>query len=525
MHYYIKFIFLLILLFLTSLSEADISRPVPAPPQSADEEASGESPAPPQEPADSAVTAGPGDLPGVTEQPVDSAVAAGPGDLPAVAEPVSGPVPDEPVSPSQRTARVRAYDDDAFFSYLQKLYEKRDKNVRELSIREMSHYLELFEESGNAPEVLYMLARTHDAGKDEDHAMAAFLRLVFRYPRSERRGESLVFVKKLVETDRSYAAKRGWLLDYLEQDVSGKTTADRMYMYLNVLTELQQPKLRQYSIESCYGFIEDFPQDSRVAEVVQWIGDYYAGGKDYEEAVAVYDKYAQLYPDYDSLRDILYQKGILQFKELNDYGAAVKTFDRVVRDYPESSIAANALFTSGELKEKRLKDYPAAIEDYRKLVTDYPTNVRAVEGLWAMADLYASKLQEYESAIETYNRIVEDYPTDPQGAKALEDIAAIYRKRLKDYAAAADNLAKISERYPDYAKAPDRLYDAGVLVEKELKEYNLAISYYEMVIEKYGSDKRARDAGKRIDRIRDTIGFDEEPMDYEMETDSPDSRE
>ena len=58
------------------------------------------------------------------------------------------------------------------------------------------------------------------------------------------------------------------------------------------------------------------------------------------------------------------------------------------------------------------------------------------------------------------------------------------------------------DKYPEYPEAPDMLIEAAKIYERRLKDYEQAVSQLQLVIEKYPAHKKAKEAQRRIERIK-----------------------
>lgn len=399
---------------------------------------------------------------------------------------------------AKKTSKRTAYSADRTFKFLEESFKRHDKKMHDFLIAELEHYLELFPKSKHARRVQYMLGSIYEKDGKKDLAVASYLKMLFLYPSAAGIAESTDSLHELISTQKSYEKKRNWLRKQIKK-VSIKSYSDEGYFkYLDVMIRLDQPKLRDWTLDSCRAFIISFPSSRKNEQVLVWIADIYDQEKKFSEAEASYRKFVTVYPNSPLLPAIRYKQGVLLYENLKKDKDAVEVMATLVKKYPNSKYAVKALLLSGEIKEKKLKDYKAAIADYRRLADKYPKDENAVEALWTIAKINQVKLKDYKTANYFYSEIVNRYPKNEKGVKALEEMAKIYKGQLKDYDAAASTYARIARLYPDYEKAVQRLLDAGTICESKLKDYRRAISYYQIILEKFGSHKKAETARKRI---------------------------
>ena len=386
------------------------------------------------------------------------------------------------------------------FKYLEKTFNLHDKKLRDLMIIELEHYLQIFPKSKHARPVQYMLGNIYEDMGEENYAVASYLKMIFLYPKSTKRKESIEPLKKLIAEEKSYAEKREWLLGRIKKSYVKSYSAKGYFRYLETLIELDHRKLYEWTMDSCREFIRAFPNDKKTSRVSVWLADLYVKEKNYREADSSYVKFTIVYPKSLLMPEVLYKYGTLKYEKLKEYEKAIELLGKIVKKYPKSKFADDALMLSGEIREKKLKDHKGAIADYRKLADKYSKSKNAVEALWRIAEIN-SKLKSYLASISAYEEIVKKYKKNEKGIEALEEAAHLYYSKRKDYLSAAKSYARIAEIYPDYKKAPHRLMEAASIFEKKLKDSEKAVTYYKKVIAKFPAHKKAKDAAKRIEKI------------------------
>lgn len=401
------------------------------------------------------------------------------------------------------------YDQEKAFTYIQQLYNQQDKKTTDFLIAELESYLKTFPQSQHRPEVMLMLGKVHEQKGHESNALASYLKNIFLYPDNEKTSETRENIRQLIGNERKFAEERAFIINAAESTIASDSTADRFYAYLEICVQIDEKDFNKTTLKSLRDFLSFFPSDNRTEQVQIWIGDVYAQNSDEAEADLSYAKFIELFPESPLMPQLLYRRGILQYRELKRYEEAIATLQKIREEYPESEYAADGLMLSGEISEKKKRDYQAAISDYRMVIDDYPQSPKMLDALWKIAEINKDKLKEYPTAILAFNKIIEIDTTNQISVQALEEIGEIYEKKLKDYEQAAATYLTIGETYSDYADAPDRLMDAGEIYEKKLDNNEQAMKCYQMIIEKYGEHKKARDAAKKIEKLKEKMGQDE----------------
>jgi len=391
------------------------------------------------------------------------------------------------------------YDEQKTFTYLEATFNLHDKQLQDVLVTELTHYLKMFPNSENASRAQQMLANVYEEKRKKDEAIASYLKMFCLYPDVANVSGNTDALRQLIANDRSYSDKKDWLLGILDQNVSAQSLVDSYYHYLSILMELDQSGLRDWILDECRNFHLQFPKDPRNEQVVQWMGDTYLAKRDYREAVLIYSKFEYLFPGNPLTPTIRYKQANVAYENLRDHGKALEILNGLITDYATDPVIPDALYLRGVINAKELRKYQDAITDFRRLVDMYPDNPKAGDALEQMRDIYEKDLKDYPGAVKALDEIVEKTKDESKGVEALEVIAGLYERRLDNYAAAAETYARIAERYPNYEKAPERLIDAGEICEKKLNDYQKAITYYQMVVDKFPNHEKAEDARKKID--------------------------
>ena len=392
------------------------------------------------------------------------------------------------------------YEPEKLYQHLLAAYERNDGDPGGYLIAELTAFGQTFPNDPKAADASWLLARIYLDKNRKNEALAAAFKSLYLYPRSAHESDCRDIVQSVLAKEPLYAVQKGLLETAIYGPAVNAGTLERWHAYLDLLKQLDQPRLYEWSLAEARTFTARFPADSLIYPVLEWTGDLYAKLDQKWEAIYSYRKLEELYPDDPQLPNALFQQAKLLTEKVGKHEDAVSRCTRILAHFPESDLAPAAAYMIGKIKQQELKDYNGAIEAYRKLVTGWPKDDRAVEVLFYIADMQDKRLKKYDLALATYDELLKDYPVHPRGAEALKLAGDVYAEDLKDYVNAANSYARISKLYPSDEKAIEMLIEAGDLCAEKLKDYRKAVEYYQMIVDLYPSSKKVKDAQKLIDK-------------------------
>jgi soluble lytic murein transglycosylase len=175
-----------------------------------------------------------------------------------------------------------------------------------------------------------------------------------------------------------------------------------------------------------------------VDELNRGLVDYFAG--QYGVALAAFDRYLQaggLDP-----ATALYYTG-LTLRALGSFQEAVAVWERVIQNYPDHRTWDQAWEQKAYTQWFHLEDYPSALQTLQDFPAASPAHPRAAEFLFDAA-LVAERDNQLTLAIELWDRMVAGYPGDSRANRAVF-LAALGRYRLTDFASAYAGFQKLLE--------------------------------------------------------------------------------
>lgn len=98
----------------------------------------------------------------------------------------------------------------------------------------------------------------------------------------------------------------------------------------------------------------------------------------YDASFATLDSISTMFPEHGLTDDILYTKA-KAFVKLKKYEEAVSLYNKIIEEYPEEIRADNAIFNLASLYENQLDNLEEAQKLYEKLFLDYSNSTFAIE--------------------------------------------------------------------------------------------------------------------------------------------------
>lgn len=267
-----------------------------------------------------------------------------------------------------------------YFRYIELLKDFPDPNLRDFFIPEARQYLTLYPRATQAATVSLWVAEAY-LNKGQPHAAYLYyLRTMVFYPEPEPYRRALFACGKI-----------------------------------------QQEKFEEYE-NAVYTFNEYFNRfaaDTALArDALYRIATIYdVNLRNWQQAQAQYQLYADRYSKSDLAIKALMRKAIIQQTQLGQIDSAVATYKMVEARYPGNPTAIDALIAAGDLLVNKLL-FESAIETYQSIFRKYPQSEKAPLALEKVMEIYTSKIKDNDKALETANLIIANYPDSKSAAKA-----------------------------------------------------------------------------------------------------------
>jgi TolA-binding protein len=313
------------------------------------------------------------------------------------------------------------------------------------------------------------------------------------------------------------------------------------YAYYNTKQyDKAQPQFKAYLADPAAK-----PSDPNYYDTTLRLGDTYYVAKDYQSALAQYDKVIQANaPDKDYA---YYQKGVtlgllgrkdeaattlstllkanpnsryaeqavfqqaqLDF-QAGEYGPAAEGFTRLIQNRPTSPLLPDAYQRRG-VAYANLDQQDKAVADFRKVLSDYPRSSAAQQAIYSLQESLSAlgKTEEFDAALATFK-------TQNPDSKATESVEFEAAKSLylaEKYKQALPRLQAYLKQYPDNALAPDARY---YLADAYLKtgDKATALTQLKAVVAENKSELVNRAVGRVADLELENKNYPEAIKNYE----------
>jgi len=255
------------------------------------------------------------------------------------------------------------------------------------------------------------------------------------------------------------------------------------YAYYNTKQyDKAQPQFKAYLADPAAK-----PTDPNYYDTTLRLGDTYYVAKDYQSALAQYDKVIQANaPDKDYA---YYQKGVT-LGLLGRKDEAATTLSTLLKANPNSRYAEQAVFQQAQL-DFQAGDYAPAAEGFSRLIQNRPNSPLLADAYQRRGVAYAN-LEQQEKAVADFRKVLADYPRSSAAQPALyglqESLTALGRTEEVDQA-----LTAFKTQNPDSKATESVEFEAAkslYLAEK----YKLALPRLQAYLKQYPDNALAPDA-------------------------------
>ena len=248
--------------------------------------------------------------------------------------------------------------------------------------------------------------------------------------------------------------------------------------------------------------LSGFPNSGVASQAQFKIGELCEKTGDPEEAFKAYGKYISKYPNGTEFEAVVeHQFGIAKaflngerrklfgVKTFTSMERAQKMFEDIVKSAPYSKFAPLAQFNIGMALEKQ-KSYPEAIAAYQTTVDKYPNEDVAADAQYQIGYVQMHLIEGGSN----------DESARVKARDAFEDFTVRYPQSEK-IPQAQENILKMSDTNLK------KTFDIAKFYEKT-KNYKAAVIYYNQVIQNGKDSPLAKEATKRIEHLKQSVGVD-----------------
>lgn len=184
-----------------------------------------------------------------------------------------------------------------------------------------------------------------------------------------------------------------------------------------------------------------------------------------------------------------FQKGLV-LRQAGKYVEAVDLFEKLHDEYPDFERVPQSLFQSAEILDLYLGRYSDALLTYLMLERDFPEAVEVVQARKQVAVLYKYRLNDCGQAIAVYQKVL-DQP-DPRNDQLQYEVADCYF-RLNNFDQARIEFDSLIKNYPQSILIAEVQYRIAMTyaLEGQLPE---AAGAYRLVVERWSESPYALEA-------------------------------
>ena len=187
--------------------------------------------------------------------------------------------------------------------------------------------------------------------------------------------------------------------------------------------------------------------------------------------------------------EVTFQKG-LELRQAGKYVEAVDLFDKLHDEYPDFERVPESLFQAAEIQDLYLGRYSDALLTYLMLERDFPEAAEVVQARKQVAVLYKYRLNDCGQAIAVYQKVL-DQP-DPGNDQLQYEVADCYF-RLNNFDQARIEFDSLVNNYPQSILIAEVQYRIAMTyaLEGKLPE---AAGAYRLVVERWSESPYAVEA-------------------------------
>jgi len=273
---------------------------------------------------------------------------------------------------------------DAYYGYLQFLFELRLNDLNKFLMSDIQYYLHTFPKTAkNSDQLFLWIAELYQKDNEWDEAIYTNYKISHLYPDSPLMPEVLFQTAYIQYRHKgSYPLARDSFVRVITDYPQSESAGEAQFY----LAELYQERLDNTAeaIANYRLLVETYPQNWHAVEALKRIAEMHADSEKYQEAVAAYYQIYELYPD--------------------------------------NAYTPNALIEIRDLYTDRLNMYDKAIEILKLFATQYATREDAAECLYEAAEIYEDDLGNKQSAIDLYHEVKNKFPNSKYAERAQDRI-------------------------------------------------------------------------------------------------------
>lgn len=294
--------------------------------------------------------------------------------------------------------------------------------------------------------VLYDLAWSHRAKKDNAAAAQAYRLLLTRFPDSKLAPAAKAELAEFLYADKKYDEAVKLLEDVIaDEKAEPKTVAAATYRLGWCYQKLKQPEKAAATFTA---FAAKNEKSDLAASALLQAGLSSASTGDLPAATKSLTAMLQQFPQHAQASLALLKLGEVQ-SEAGNYPASLQTFTQFLEKYPKDKFAYRAQFGIGWAQENQ-KQYDAARASYQKVIATH-NGETAARAQFQIGETYLAE-GKFEEAIPALLAVEDVYAYPNWSAKALLEAGRAFEE-MKQNDQAKEQYTHLVDKYKDAPEA------------------------------------------------------------------------
>lgn len=405
-------------------------------------------------------------------------------------------------------SRIHNQEDDALSTREWNFLKARTEEISKTSgdsalynelIRELSLWLNVYDESSYAQDVLWAKANLQMQNKDYKGACVSLVKHLYLFPKSKL---SITINSALLESlqKRSIPQKYHDPVATVRDAAKTGDKEERLTQFLNLMAFHTDDIFYEAMVKEFETFFMIYPDSKFLPDLTLSLGNLHASSRNFESALLQYSKIMALYPQSIRVPAALLQTARVYADHTKKPELAMDTFQTLVNKYPASAETRKAYTEMAQLAASR-KQYQLAVEVYDKITTLYPNTDDAYAAYNAQIEIYNKRLDNYDQAMAIALKVAVVFQHNAEKVVPVLNDAAKISEKKRDYAKQLEFYNLIARDYPNSVEAPKALFDAAKVYEK-IGETDNAVTTYQKIADDYSGNSYASDAQKRLNKLR-----------------------
>jgi TolA-binding protein len=339
--------------------------------------------------------------------------------------------------------------------------------------------------------------------QDFDRAIAAFNKVIEKYPESKGAGASQFRIGQLYLLKKDFNRAEREFATVLQKHSGDIALCAQAQLMIGGIYE--QGGQWDKAVVEYTKIADNYQGTTQAFEIPLYIARHYDESKEEGKAKEAYSKAIRRYEAIKSknpnspvaVAAMQYTARAYEMQHKTD--KARDTLREIADSYPKTGQGAAALYGIGLSLQERLakveeadrpKEAQKAIDVYNEFLSKYANSEQSVDVQFRIAGLYALQ-KNYTSSLEQLHKIIAAYPKQTElCARAQFTIGLVYQEQGK-WDIAEKELRKVEQEYPKTVQALQvPIYIAGYYADKKQdavasREYQRAITVYQTLIKKY----------------------------------------